>query len=90
MTPTSVDVLAGETPVSVPEKNRRVNVERILEAVTDRTRLVFVANPGNPTGVVYTADELAMLRELALERLGYTRDELARILRNALNRSVIA
>lgn len=43
---------AGATPISVPEKTRRVNVERILEAVTDRTRLVFVANPGNPTGTM--------------------------------------
>lgn len=36
--------------------------------ITPRTRAIVFSNPGNPTGVVYTADELAMLRELALER----------------------
>lgn len=43
---------AGARPVSVPEKNRRVHVEAILDAVTERTRLVFIANPGNPTGTM--------------------------------------
>lgn len=35
--------------------------------ITDRTRAIVFSNPGNPTGVVYSADELARLRELALE-----------------------
>ena len=43
---------AGATPVSVPEKTRRVNVEAILESVTEKTRLVFIANPANPTATM--------------------------------------
>ncbi len=42
----------GATPVEVPETDRRVDVEAILAAVTGRTRLVFIANPGNPTGTM--------------------------------------
>ncbi|MFO7675993.1 MAG: pyridoxal phosphate-dependent aminotransferase [bacterium] len=36
--------------------------------ITPRTRAIMFSNPGNPTGVVLSPDELAMLRRLALER----------------------
>ncbi|MEM8917169.1 MAG: histidinol-phosphate transaminase [Pseudomonadota bacterium] len=52
---------AGATPVAVPEKNRRADVNAILSAVTDRTRLVFLANPNNPTGTYLSAAELTQL-----------------------------
>ena len=42
--------MAGATPVRVPEKARVVDVEAILGAVTERTRIVLLTNPGNPTG----------------------------------------
>ncbi len=41
---------AGGTPVTVKETDRRVDVDAILAAVTERTKIVFVTNPGNPTG----------------------------------------
>lgn len=41
---------AGGTPVTVKETDRRVDVNAILAAVTERTKIVFVTNPGNPTG----------------------------------------
>ena len=53
---------AGATPVAVPEAGLRTDVDAVLAAVTDRTRLVFVANPNNPTGSYLTADELARLQ----------------------------
>lgn len=37
-------------PVSVPEKNRTVDVDAMLAAVTPRTKIVYLANPNNPTG----------------------------------------
>jgi histidinol-phosphate aminotransferase len=43
---------AGATPVTAPEKERVVDPEAILDAVTDRTRLIFIANPANPTGTM--------------------------------------
>lgn len=51
----------GATPVEVPEAGRRVDVEKILQAVTERTRLVFIANPANPTGTMLGEDEIHRL-----------------------------
>jgi histidinol-phosphate aminotransferase len=43
---------AGATPVVAPERERVVDVQALLDRVTDRTRLIFVANPANPTGTM--------------------------------------
>jgi histidinol-phosphate aminotransferase len=43
------------------EPNYRIDVDLLLEAVDDRTRLVFIANPANPTGTILTAEEVARL-----------------------------
>ncbi|HIF78515.1 MAG TPA: aminotransferase class I/II-fold pyridoxal phosphate-dependent enzyme, partial [Sulfitobacter sp.] len=43
---------AGATPVEVPERERVTDVDAILAACTDATRLVFIANPNNPTGTM--------------------------------------
>jgi len=40
----------GATPVAVPERNLTADVSAILAAVTPRTKIVFLANPNNPTG----------------------------------------
>lgn len=48
-------------PVSVPEKNRRVDVDAMLAHLTPKTRLVYLANPNNPTGTYLTHDEVARL-----------------------------
>jgi histidinol-phosphate aminotransferase len=52
---------AGATPVEVRERERRTDVDAILAACTERTALVFVANPNNPTGTMIGADEVARL-----------------------------
>ena len=49
---------AGADPVTVPEQARVVDVDAILAAVTDRTRVVFLANPANPTGTMLPEDDL--------------------------------
>src|SRR4051794_14449588 len=41
---------AGGTPVMAKEKNYRTDVDAILSLVTGRTKIVFLANPNNPTG----------------------------------------
>ena len=41
---------AGGTPVAVPERDLTANVDAILAGITPRTRIVFIANPNNPTG----------------------------------------
>ncbi|MBN8532107.1 MAG: histidinol-phosphate transaminase [Alphaproteobacteria bacterium] len=52
----------GATPVSAPEKNLRTDIHSLLAAVTPKTKLVFVANPNNPTGSYISREELHELR----------------------------
>ncbi|MBL4721465.1 MAG: aminotransferase class I/II-fold pyridoxal phosphate-dependent enzyme, partial [Alphaproteobacteria bacterium] len=54
---------AGATPVSAPEANYTTDVDAMLAAVTDRTRMVFIANPNNPTGSYISSDEMRRLRD---------------------------
>jgi len=55
--------MAGATPVTVPEADRVVDVDAILRAVTPRTRVVLLANPGNPTGTMIADTELTRLAD---------------------------
>ena len=54
---------AGATPVEVPERDRHTDVDAILAACTERTALVFIANPNNPTGTMIPEAEVARLAE---------------------------
>ena len=53
---------AGAVPVTAPETNKTANVDALLAAVTERTRIVFLANPNNPTGTYLPASEVKRLR----------------------------
>lgn len=53
----------GATPVEVPEHERVTDVDAILAACTKKTRLVFIANPNNPTGTMIGAAEVARLAD---------------------------
>ncbi|RVV96952.1 histidinol-phosphate transaminase [Mesobaculum littorinae] len=52
---------AGAHPVEVPERERTVDVDAILDACCFRTKLVFIANPANPTGTMIGANDIARL-----------------------------
>ena len=52
----------GAKPVKVPEQNLTFDVDATLSLVNDKTRIVFIANPNNPTGSYITSDELLKLR----------------------------
>ena len=53
----------GAAPVVVPEKERVVDVDAILAACTKKTKLVFIANPANPTGTMIGPAEVARLAD---------------------------
>jgi histidinol-phosphate aminotransferase len=50
--------IAGATAVTVPLRDERHDLDAMAAAVTDRTRLIFVCTPNNPTGTVVHRDEL--------------------------------
>ncbi len=51
----------GATPVVAPETDHTANVDAILAAVTKKTKIVFLANPNNPTGTYISFDEVKRL-----------------------------
>ncbi len=63
--------LAGATPVIVPtteESGFCLSAEQFEGAITDRTRLLMLNNPCNPTGAAYTVDGLEALARVAVDR----------------------
>ncbi len=54
---------AGATPVAAPETDLTADVDALLDHVTERTRIVFLANPNNPTGTYIGRRDLIRLRK---------------------------
>lgn len=60
-------LLADGVPVIVPagiEQNFKITATQLEAAITDKTRLIFINSPSNPTGVVYNRAELTALGEV--------------------------
>lgn len=53
----------GATPVKARETNLTADVDALLAAVTERTRLLFLANPNNPTGTYLPQSEVERLQQ---------------------------
>ena len=51
----------GAAPVEAPDRDFAADVDALLAAVTGRTRVVFIANPNNPTGSFLARSEIARL-----------------------------
>ncbi|MCG8326524.1 MAG: pyridoxal phosphate-dependent aminotransferase [Chitinophagales bacterium] len=65
--------LAGGKPVLVSagiEDDYKVRPEQVANAITDRTKIVLFSSPCNPTGSVYTADELKGLADVVAQHEG--------------------
>jgi aminotransferase len=63
-------LIAGGKPVSVPlleENEFRLNAEVVMSHVTDKSRVLIVNSPNNPTGAVFSFDDLSSLAKLAVE-----------------------
>jgi len=73
--------LAGATPVVIPTSEAdgfKLSPEQFLAAVTPRSKLLMINSPSNPTGVVYSRQELEDLADaiLAIEQVGVLSDEI--------------
>ncbi|WP_435141053.1 histidinol-phosphate transaminase [Pseudopelagicola sp. nBUS_19] len=55
--------MVGAKPVKVAERERIVDVDAILAACTKKTKIVFIANPANPTGTMIDPKEVARLAD---------------------------
>ena len=63
--------MAEGIPVAVPlgeEEEYHISYEQLQEYVTSRAKMIVINNPNNPTGRVYTGEELAAVARLARER----------------------
>jgi len=62
--------LAGAEPVIIPttaEKNWKITAEDFANAMSPRTKMIIINSPGNPTGAVYTEEELRAIVEVAAD-----------------------
>ena len=62
--------LAGADPVFIPTKEEngwKMTAEDFQDAMTPRTKMVILNSPGNPTGAVYTREELTAIVEVAAD-----------------------
>ena len=59
----AVALAVGAVPVKAPETDFTISVDALLDKVTDKTRIVYVANPNNPTGTMVTQHEIKRLRD---------------------------
>ena len=62
--------LAGGKPVHVPIRERdgfRLNAETVMSHITKKSRVIIVNSPNNPTGAVFSHDDLLRLSKLAVE-----------------------
>jgi len=68
---TEIVKLAGATPVLLPTAEAtefRITPEQLAAAITPRTRMVLLNSPSNPTGSIYTPEEIAALAEVIVAR----------------------
>lgn len=62
--------LAGVVPVEVPLKfsnNFKLDINDLKEKVTDKTKMILINSPNNPTGAILSKDDLEKIAEVAIE-----------------------
>jgi histidinol-phosphate aminotransferase len=63
------------TLIKTSPKDYGLDLEAMAEAISDRTKLIFVCNPNNPTGTIVTADEVAAFMEKVPDHILVVFDE---------------
>lgn len=65
---TCVDVSINPVTTKAEDGFHLPSKEEILKAVDDKTKAIIISNPGNPTGAIYTVEEMNRLAEVAIEK----------------------
>ncbi len=65
----------GGRSIQVPLKDYRHDLEAMADAITPKTKMVFIANPNNPTGTINTKDEFDALMEKITDNMLVVVDE---------------
>jgi histidinol-phosphate aminotransferase len=65
----------GGKPVQVPLKNYTHDLSAMADAVTPKTKIIFIANPNNPTGTINTKDEFEKMMEKVPDHIIVVLDE---------------
>ncbi|MBQ8412041.1 MAG: aminotransferase class I/II-fold pyridoxal phosphate-dependent enzyme [Lachnospiraceae bacterium] len=63
--------LAGGVPVTIPLKNEnqfRLTPQELLDAITEKTKVLILAFPGNPTGAIMTKEDLEPIAKICKEK----------------------
>jgi aminotransferase len=63
--------LVGSKPIQVPMRRRDgfgLDVKTVMSHITERSRMIIINSPNNPTGAVFSYDDLMKLSKLAVER----------------------
>ncbi len=68
-------LVVGATPVPVPEINRHADIDGIIRACNDHTKIIFLANPNNPTGTLIKSADLNKLIDRIPEHILLVLDE---------------
>ena len=62
------NLLAEAKPVTIPtsaENNYKIEMEKLEDKITDKTKMIWISNPSNPTGHVYPREDLEILADVA-------------------------
>lgn len=73
---TNVTLQMGAEPVNVPLNDFSVDLEAVYDAITDRTKVIWICNPNNPTGTVLEQERL-------LDFIGKVREDIIIVLDEA-------
>ena len=70
-----VSVAVGATPIKAPPRGFEHDLDAVAERITPRTRVVFLANPNNPTGTIFRREEWERFLALVPEDVALVLDE---------------
>lgn len=67
--------LTGAKAIRVPLQNFKINLDDIAQAITDKTKIIWLCNPNNPTGTIFTEKELENFLEKVSQSIYVVIDE---------------